>query len=69
MDRLRPVLRRHSSPASAFLPMVVATNMEAEIQRPLASGVIGGLFPSTVLTLRVLPAAYGRSGERRFRKL
>lgn len=43
-----------------FLPMAVATSMGAEVQRPLATVVIGGLFTSTILTLLVIPALYGR---------
>jgi cobalt-zinc-cadmium resistance protein CzcA len=41
-----------------FLPMALATTMGAEVQRPLATVVIGGLFTSTILTLLVLPALY-----------
>ena len=52
-----------------FLPMAVATSMGAEVQRPLATVVIGGLFTSTALTLLVIPAVYGRIAERRSRKI
>ena len=52
-----------------FLPMAVATSMGAEVQRPLATVVIGGLFTSTVLTLLVIPAVYGRIGKQRSGKL
>ncbi|MDH5429275.1 MAG: efflux RND transporter permease subunit, partial [Nitrospirota bacterium] len=41
-----------------FLPMAVATSMGAEVQRPLATVVIGGLVTSTPLTLLVIPAVY-----------
>lgn len=41
-----------------FLPMVIATGTGAEVQRPLATVVIGGLVTSTALTLFVLPALY-----------
>jgi cobalt-zinc-cadmium resistance protein CzcA len=41
-----------------FLPMALATSMGAEVQRPLATVVIGGLMTSTALTLLVLPALY-----------
>ena len=41
-----------------FIPMAIATSTGAEVQRPLASVVIGGLFSSTVLTLFLLPVLY-----------
>lgn len=69
MDRFRPMLRTALVASFGFLPMAVATNMGAEVQRPLATVVIGGLITSTVLTLLVIPTGYGRSGERRSRKL
>jgi cobalt-zinc-cadmium resistance protein CzcA len=43
-----------------FLPMALATTMGAEVQRPLATVVIGGLFTSTLLTLLIIPALYKR---------
>ena len=43
-----------------FLPMALATSMGAEVQRPLATVVIGGLITSTLLTLFVLPSLYAR---------
>ena len=43
-----------------FLPMALATSMGAEVQRPLATVVIGGLLTSTALTLLVIPALYSR---------
>ena len=49
--------------------MALATTMGADVQRPLATVVIGGLITSTALTLLVIPAFYGRIGERRARKL
>lgn len=60
MDRLRPVLMTALVASLGFLPMAVATSMGAEVQRPLATVVIGGLFTSTILTLLVIPAVYGR---------
>ncbi len=42
-----------------FVPMALATSMGAEVQRPLATVVIGGIISSTLLTLVVLPAIYG----------
>ena len=60
MDRLRPVLMIALVASLGFLPMAVATSMGAEVQRPLASVVIGGLLTSTLLTLLVVPAIYSR---------
>ena len=55
-----------------FIPMAFSTSTGAEVQRPLASVVIGGLFSSTILTLFLLPVLYGwiyqreqRVGEQR----
>ena len=45
--------------ALGFVPMALATSAGAEVQRPLATVVIGGLVTSTLLTLLVLPAIYG----------
>lgn len=59
-DRLRPVLMTAVVASVGFLPMAMATGMGAEVQRPLATVVIGGLVTSTVLTLLVLPALYAR---------
>src|SRR5712692_10464099 len=56
--RLRPVLMTASVASFGFIPMAVATSTGAEVQRPLASVVIGGLFSSTVLTLFLLPVLY-----------
>ena len=58
MDRLRPVLMTALVASLGFLPMALATGMGAEIQRPLATVVIGGLLTSTALTLLVIPALY-----------
>jgi cobalt-zinc-cadmium resistance protein CzcA len=60
MDRLRPVLMTALVASLGFLPMALATSMGAEVQRPLATVVIGGLLTSTALTLLVLPAMYRR---------
>lgn len=57
--RLRPVLMTALVAALGFVPMALATGMGAEVQRPLASVVIGGIISSTILTLMVLPALYG----------
>lgn len=56
--RLRPVLMTALVAALGFLPMALATSAGAEVQRPLATVVIGGLVTSTFLTLIVLPALY-----------
>jgi heavy metal efflux system protein len=56
--RLRPVLMTAFVASFGFIPMATATSTGAEVQRPLASVVIGGLFSSTVLTLLLLPVLY-----------
>ncbi len=58
MDRLRPVLMTASCGALGFVPMAVSASSGAEVQRPLATVVIGGLITSTMLTLLVLPTIY-----------
>src|SRR5213075_2087819 len=58
MRRLRPVLMTAAVAGFGFIPMATATSTGAEVQRPLASVVIGGLFSSTVLTLFLLPVLY-----------
>lgn len=57
-DRLRAVLLTASAAALGFLPMAISTNAGAEVQRPLATVVIGGLITSTLLTMVVLPVLY-----------
>ncbi|MFM1807821.1 MAG: hypothetical protein RLZZ242_546 [Bacteroidota bacterium] len=57
-NRLRPVLLTATAAALGFLPMAVSASAGAEIQRPLASVVIGGLISATALTLIVLPLLY-----------
>ncbi|MGD2114286.1 MAG: CusA/CzcA family heavy metal efflux RND transporter [Acidobacteriota bacterium] len=57
--RLRPVLMTALVASLGFVPMALATSAGAEVQRPLATVVIGGLVTSTLLTLLVLPAVYG----------
>jgi cobalt-zinc-cadmium resistance protein CzcA len=56
--RLRPVLMTALVASLGFLPMALATGTGAEVQRPLATVVIGGLVSSTALTLFVLPALH-----------
>ncbi|MDY0780974.1 CusA/CzcA family heavy metal efflux RND transporter [Tenacibaculum sp. IB213877] len=63
-ERLRPVLLTASAAALGFLPMAVSTNAGAEVQRPLATVVIGGLVTATLLTLIVLPVLYAWFEER-----
>lgn len=58
MTRLRPVLMTALVASMGFLPMALSTGDGAEVQRPLATVVIGGLITSTLLTLFVLPAIY-----------
>ena len=57
-QRLRPVLLTASSTALGFFPMAFSTSAGAEVQRPLATVVIGGLITATFLTLVVLPVLY-----------
>lgn len=63
MDRLRPVLLTAIAAALGFLPMAISTSAGAEVQKPLATVVIGGLITSTMLTLIVLPVLYRMSGS------
>jgi heavy metal efflux system protein len=56
--RLRPVLMTACVASFGFIPMAISTSAGAEVQRPLASVVIGGLLSSTVLTLILLPTMY-----------
>jgi cobalt-zinc-cadmium resistance protein CzcA len=65
--RLRAVLMTALVASLGFLPMALATSTGAEVQRPLATVVIGGILSSTALTLLILPALYmwahGRSRQ------
>jgi heavy metal efflux system protein len=58
LTRLRPVLMTALVASLGFVPMAVATGRGAEVQRPLATVVIGGIISSTLLTLFVLPVLY-----------
>ncbi len=58
LTRLRPVLMTALVASLGFVPMAIATGSGAEVQRPLATVVIGGILSSTFLTLVVLPALY-----------
>lgn len=62
--RLRPVLMIALVASFGFLPMALNTGTGAEVQRPLATVVIGGILSATLLTLLVLPALYGLSHRR-----
>jgi cobalt-zinc-cadmium resistance protein CzcA len=64
-SRLRPVLMTGAVAAIGFIPMAVNTGVGAEVQRPLATVVIGGVVSSTVLTLVVLPVLYAVFGAGR----
>lgn len=57
-ERLRPVLLTASAAALGFLPMAISSSAGAEVQRPLATVVVGGLISATLLTLVVLPVLY-----------
>lgn len=66
VERLRPVLMTAITTGIGFIPMAVNTGVGAEVQRPLATVVIGGVVTSTILTLFVLPTLYswiGRAGS------
>jgi cobalt-zinc-cadmium resistance protein CzcA len=60
LTRLRPVVMTALVASLGFVPMAIATGTGAEVQRPLATVVIGGLITATLLTLIVLPALYRR---------
>ncbi len=68
-ERLRPVLLTASAAALGFLPMAISTNAGAEVQRPLATVVIGGLISATILTLVVLPVLYAWVEKKRELKM
>jgi cobalt-zinc-cadmium resistance protein CzcA len=67
-ERMRPVMMTALVAALGFVPMAIATGVGAEVQRPLATVVVGGLISSTMLTLLILPAIYpwlaGREARR-----
>jgi cobalt-zinc-cadmium resistance protein CzcA len=65
MERVRPVLMTAAVASLGFVPMAIATGTGAEVQKPLATVVIGGLITATVLTLFVLPALCGMVLKRR----
>ncbi len=57
-DRLRPVLMTASIAVFSLIPMLLATGTGSEIQKPLATVVVGGLITSTLLTLLIIPSVY-----------
>ena len=64
LARLRPVLMTALVAAVGFIPMAVNVGVGGEVQRPLATVVIGGIFTNTLLTLLVLPVLYSLFGRR-----
>ncbi len=64
MMRLRPVVMTALVASLGFVPMALSTGSGAEVQKPLATVVIGGLVSATLLTLFVLPTLYARYGRR-----
>ncbi len=66
-NRLRPVIMTAAVASLGFLPMALSTSAGAEVQKPLATVVIGGLISATILTLIILPVFYIVFSNRRFR--
>ena len=64
LTRLRPVVMTALVASLGFVPMALATGTGAEVQKPLATVVIGGLISATLLTLFVLPALYVLFGRK-----
>ncbi|WGK94155.1 MULTISPECIES: CusA/CzcA family heavy metal efflux RND transporter [Flavobacterium] len=67
-NRLRPVLLTAAAAALGFLPMAISSSAGAEVQRPLATVVIGGLFTATILTMIVLPVLFKVFDPKEFKK-
>ncbi len=67
-SRLRPVIMTASVASLGFLPMAISTSAGAEVQKPLATVVIGGLVTATILTLVVLPVFYVIFSSKRSRR-
>src|SRR5256885_4610446 len=63
LTRLRPVLMTALVASLGFVPMALSTGVGAEVQRPLATVVIGGVLTSTAMTLLVLPVLYQLFGR------
>ncbi|HEX9022247.1 MAG TPA: CusA/CzcA family heavy metal efflux RND transporter [Geobacteraceae bacterium] len=68
LDRIRPVLMTASIAIFSLMPMLMAHGTGSEIQRPLATVVVGGLFTSTLLTLLIIPSVYGWFEKRKVEK-
>ncbi len=66
LSRLRPVLMTALTSALGLIPMLLATDIGSEVQKPLATVVVGGLVSSTILTLFVLPALYEVFSKRKY---
>jgi len=66
LSRLRPVLMTASIAALGLIPMLLATGVGSEIQRPLATVVVGGLFSATLLTLFVVPVLYETFSKQKY---
>lgn len=66
LSRLRPVLMTASIAALGLIPMLLATGVGSEIQRPLATVVVGGLISATALTLFVLPVLYSTFSKTKY---
>jgi len=67
LSRLRPVLMTASIAALGLIPMLLATGVGSEIQRPLATVVVGGLVSATALTLFVLPVLYSLFSNKKYK--
>ncbi len=64
LSRLRPVLMTAATTALGLVPILMSTGIGSEVQKPLATVVVGGMFSSTVLTLLVLPVLYSAFSQR-----
>ncbi|TGE79739.1 CusA/CzcA family heavy metal efflux RND transporter [Pseudoalteromonas sp. KS88] len=67
LSRLRPVLMTALTSALGLIPMLLSTGIGAEIQKPLATVIVGGLFTATFLTLFVLPVLYTKFSQQFYR--
>jgi len=69
LTRLRPVVMTALVASLGFVPMALATGTGAEVQKPIATVVIGGLVSATLLTLLVLPALYALFGRKQLKEV
>ena len=67
LSRLRPVLMTASITALGLIPMLLSTGVGSEVQRPLATVVVGGLVSSTLLTLFIIPVLYNVFSKAHFK--